>query len=444
MIFAHLDKRRFNTLAGYARHPTIALITKELVWFADRQERVLGLLSWDRIDDEYGWVVFGRDAVERFRAIRGNFSYPTEDDAYAALMAAMREAADQPPEAFHQGDEQGPAVDFFEPAVDDIRFHPSFKMLLKDPLYSPAREVIAAMMRFHEDVDGNFVQKFQTASWDALLWELYLFATFTELGFVRQADEPAPDFVLRGNHGGLAVEATSVSLSSSGPEEVPTDSKAFKRYLENYIPIRLSAALRNKLNHRPRYWEQPAAQDLPFCIAVQDFHLRGTMRFIVPAATEYVFGVRHWLENGEREIAWIGTHRYGKKRAKSGFFALEGAKNVSAVIINPQSTITKFNRLGHAAGFGDPRVKLVRTGLQRNDSNRDNPYPTWFPEKVGPASTETWVEGMVVLHNPSAHVPLDPGLLPGAAHEFLQPDGSIKSLLPDFHPLYSQTHTAYE
>lgn len=443
-VFGQLDRRRFNALAGYARHPKITLITKELDWFADPQERVLGMLCWDRIDDDYGWVVFGRDAVARFRAIKINASYPTAEEAYSSLMIAMREAKDLPDEAFHQGDEEGDAVDFFEPAVDEERFHSSFKMLLEDPRYSPARELISNMMRFHEDVDGNFVQKFQTAGWDALLWELYLFATFTELGFVRQTDAPTPDFILQGNLGGLAVEATSVNPSSSGPEKVPQEPEAFKQYLENYIPIRLSSVLRNKLNHKPAYWEQPAAKELPFCIAVQDFHLHGTMRFIVPAATEYVFGVRHWIEDGARKIARIRTHRYGKKRARSGFFDLEGAQNVSAVIINPQGTVTKFNRLGKAVGFGDPRVKLLRTGIQRNDSNADKPYPTPFTEDVGPASTETWVEGMVVLHNPNARISLDPALLPGAAHEFLQPDGSIMSMLPDFHPLFSQTHTVMD
>ncbi len=359
-------------------------------------------------------------------------------------MAAMRNAIDMPDEAYQQGDEEGPAVDFFKPAVNDERFHPSFRMLLQDLRYSPAREIITAMMRYHEDVDGNFVQKFQSAGWDALLWELYLFATFNELGLVRIADAPTPDFVLRGNDGELAVEATSVNQSPTGPTEVPSDPEAFKAYLENYIPIRLSTVLRRKLNHKPRYWEHPAVKNMPFSIAVQDFHLGGTMRFIVSAATEYVFGVRHWIEDGERKIDRIGTHRYGKKRAQSGFFNLDGAENVSAVIINPQGTVTKFNRLGHIAGFGDPRVKLVRTGFQRCDSDLKAPNPKPFSEIVGPQSRETWVEGMVVLHNPRANVPLDPALLPGAAHEFLQPDGSIMSLLPDFHPLFSQTHTALE
>lgn len=119
------------------------------------------------------------------------------------------------------------------------------------------------MMRYHEDVDGNFVQKFQTASWDALLWELYLYATFNELGFIRVGTGHTPDFVLRGNEGGLAVEATSVNPSNVGPNDVPEDPEAFKAYLENYVPIRLSNALRSKLNHKPPYWKQEGAEDVP-------------------------------------------------------------------------------------------------------------------------------------------------------------------------------------
>ncbi len=235
------------------------------------------------------------------------------------------------------------------------------------------------------------------------------------------------------------MEATSVNPSGTELSEVPSDPDAFKAYLENYIPIRLSTSLRSKLNHKPLYWDQPSAKDLPFCIAIQDFHLKGSMRFIVPAATEYVFGVRHWIEGVERKIAHIDIHRYGKKRAQSGFFSLNGSENVSAVIINPQGTITKFNRLGLVAGFGESGVKMNRTGIRRNDLNLRAPFPTPFEEEVSPESTETWVEGMVVLHNPNASIPLDPDLLPGAAHEFLQPDGSIMSLLPEFHPLFSQT-----
>ena len=42
----------------------------------------------------------------------------------------------------------------------------------------------------------------------------------------------------------------------------------------------------------------------------------------------------------------------------------------------------------------------------------------------------------MVLHNPGAQRPLDPDLLPGATHEYLEPDGRIMSALPDSPPPY--------
>ena len=46
---------------------------------------------------------------------------------------------------------------------------------------------------------------------------------------------------------------------------------------------------------------------------------------------------------------------------------------------------------------------------------------------------------MDVFHNPGARVPLEPALLPGAAHHWLQDDGRIHSLAPAWQPLSSQT-----
>lgn len=124
----------------------------------------------------------------------------------------------------------------------------------------------------------------------------------------------------------------------------------------------------------------------------------------------------------------------------SNFFGLPESENVSAVLLNPLGTLSKFNRLGFLAGFGDRRVTMVRSGLARGELNRADMRRWPFEQAVSdPAYRESWVEGMVVLHNPAARIPLDPGLIPGADHEFLQPDGSIISLLSEFQPYTSAT-----
>jgi hypothetical protein len=435
-----LSMRRFDALAGYARSPRILQLVREIEWLETADERVLGVVTVDRIDHDYGWVALGRDEKLRFRAINVNASLPDANAARAQLVAEMEKQANAPDTAFHQGDSDGLPVDFFKVLRADNRIHPTFKVLAKEEKYSPARELISGMMRFHEDADGNFIEQFQTTGFDSRLWELYLFATFNELGYARTPEVAVPDFLLSGIMGQIGVEATTTNPPKNGIIPRPTTRDEFIAYLQEYIPIKLARSLNRKLNRKNPYWDAPEMQDVPFLIAIQDFHCPGSMRLIVPAATEYVFGVRHSIHNGELRIERIQEHRYENFVEQSGFFQLPGAENVSAVMLNPQGTITKFNRMGYLAGFGNHRVQMVRTGIRRGEHDLENPMPKFFKQTVhDPSYTESWVEGMVVLHNPNARIAIDPILIPGACHEFLQPDGRIMSMLPDFHPYFSQT-----
>ena len=76
----------------------------------------------------------------------------------------------------------------------------------------------SAMMRFYKDDDGNFVEQFQTTVFDARLWELYLFATFSALGYARFPDLAVPDFIFEGPLGSLGIEATT----ANPPDKAPT------------------------------------------------------------------------------------------------------------------------------------------------------------------------------------------------------------------------------
>ena len=442
-----LPKPRFDALAGYTRQPFILLHTEEIEWHASSDERVLGVITRDRTDHDFGWVALGRDEQLRFRAVAVNASLPSTGTAREQLLERMHGLAMGTDIAFHQGDSDGRPVDFFSPLVPTDRLHPTFRVLESEERYSPARDIIAAMMRFHEDADGNFVEQFQTTGFDPRLWELYLFATFNELDYGRDTMVSTPDFVLTGVLGRIAVEATTANPPGGGapPPPNPTTPQEFTNYLQDYVPIKIARALKRKLNKRTPYWEAEELSEAPFLLAIQDFHGPGSMRMVVPAATEYVFGVRHSLVDGTRKIERISEHRFGRSREASGFFFLPGAENVSAGIVNPQGTITKFNRMGYLAGFGNRRVRMVRTGVQRGELNDDGPMPKHFAHAVhGPDYSETWVEGRVVLHNPKAQIPLDPSLIPGANHEFLQEDGRIVSLLPDFHPYFSETAITIE
>lgn len=435
-----LSEQRFEALAGYTRRPDLVTLLQEAGWFATADERLIGVVTWDRIDRDYGWVLLGRDRRLRFRGIAVEASLANFAQARASLDTAMAAHAAEPDQSYHQGDEAGAPVDFFAPIGPEVRLNPTFRILLEDPRYAPARELIQAMMRFYEDADGNFIEQFQTGGFDPRVWELYLFATFSELGFAHEEGVAVPDLLLTGPSGRLAIEATSVNPPQQGGVPKPGNLAEARSYIENYVPIKLARALTRKLYHKTRYWMVPGVENIPFVIALQDFHAPHAMSRIIMPATEYVFGVRHSIVDGVRRIERLRKHVYRRSHEPSHFFGLPEAENVSAVMLNPIGTIPKFNRMGLIAGFGDRRIKMTHSGIRRGEIDAEGPAPLPFSRDVhAPGYAEKWVEGTVILHNPRARIPLDPELIPGANHEFLQPDGSIMSMLPEFQPYSSGT-----
>jgi hypothetical protein len=168
------------------------------------------------------------------------------------------------------------------------------------------------------------------------------------------------------------------------------------------------------------------------------------MTWTKSALATYLYGYAHEAERDvdgtlKIEALAIEQHDWKGKVVPSGFFKLKGAENISAVIFNASATISKFNRMGLLNGFGSKRVTLTRSGFAINlDPNVSEPIE--FHKDVNdPEYTETWIEGMDVYHNPLAKHPLDPEMLPGAAHHYLLKDGQIKSSSPDWQPLSSTT-----
>lgn len=134
----------------------------------------------------------------------------------------------------------------------------------------------------------------------------------------------------------------------------------------------------------------------------------------------------------------ITEHKWGQKTVPSGFFSLPGAEHVSAVIFNSSATISKFNRMGVGAGFGSDKTVLIRKGFFADpDPQASQPQP--YVHFVAKDDPETWIEGMDVYHNPRAKHPLEPRLLPDAAHHRLTEDGQIETQFRGWKPLQSRT-----
>jgi hypothetical protein len=440
-----ISRLRFDALAGYARRPETVITAEELGYFEHADERVLGILIRDRTDNDFAGMVLARDELLQYRWTRMTDFEPTERRARAMLRPALEQAAMAPDEEHHQGHKKPKPVDFFTPAVPPERLNPNFRALIEDKGFAPARGIIEPMMRWYKDVDGNFIEQFQTTGFDARLWELYLFAALVEMSFLPERPKQAPDFIATSVNGQIAIEAATVNptLDKDGKPVPPPPldkEEDLLPFLRDYMPIKFGSTLYSKL--AKEYWAKEHVRGLPFAIAVQDFSFPGSMIMTRPALQLYLYGYDQdtVVENGKTIVhpRRVTQHKWNDKEIPSGFFFLPGAENVSAVLFSNSGTISKFNRVGFLAGFARDGIKMLRTGYAYQNPEAGGPEP--FERDVADAAyRENWVEGLDVYHNPRAAIPIDPRHFPGAAHHRLLDSGVIESRVPRWHPVGSRT-----
>lgn len=407
---------------------------EELAWFAEGDDVLLGVVGRDTSDNDYVAIALARDARMRFRAVDLQHSVSTPAAAAIWLRERLAALAQLRAEAHYQGDETGAPVDFFEPIVALEDRSRAFEQLRTQPQYSPALGLLRELMRYYEDADGNFVQQFQSTGFDSRLWETYLYAAFVEAGYALDRKHPVPDFHCLGPLGDFFVEATTIGVSPT-PVEI-TDSNE-ESYFTDYIPIRFGSVLWDKL--KKRYWERPHVAGHPLVLAVQDFHLPGSMKWSGSSLVEYLYGLRQSERDGMVITDPVTSHSWGTKTIPSNFFSLPDAEHISAVIANPSGTLSKFTRMGFLTGFGDRELRIVRRGIAFQGD--DATFPTPFVREVSASDyQESWCEGLAVYHNPQAKIPLPEEALPQAGH-FKVLAGELLSLRPPFFPLGSETWT---
>lgn len=441
-----ISRVRFDAIAGYARQPRASLIGEEMAYFEGSDGSIMGMLIRDKSDNDFSGMLFGRDKKLRFRWTSMTEFFQTAEEAVAALQLKMQEIQDAPDDTHHQGDEVGGPVDFFTPVYEAERLNADFAQLAGVGAFSPAKAIINQMMRWYEDADGNFVEQFQTTGFDQRIWELYLFSMLIELGYAIDRDKAVPDFCCSGLQGQMAIEAVTVGPTRNGsavvpppPTETPEQKEA---YLRDYMPIKFGSPLFSKL--KKKYWEHEHVADIPLVLAVADFSSPGSMVHTQSALERYLFGFSYeatWDQSTDQKVTpkQIESHTWEGKTIPSGFFGIPEAENISAVISTTAGTISKFNRIGLSAGFGDGNVLMIREGTLL-DHDPEATGPLYFKGIVNaPDYSEPWVEGLNVYHNPKAKIPLPEHMFGNAAHHHCDSDGNWTSKAPEFHPMASVT-----
>ena len=381
-----------------------------------------------------------RDEGDRFAAFDVEASFPTETAARSWLINAMKWHTGAGIKMYLQGNPvKGP--DLFTPVLPPEKLHPMFISLLRETAYFPARSVIKEMMRHFVDIDGNFVEQFQSHGFDARLWELYLYAYLAEEELFLDRRFAAPDFLVKKYGKSVAIEAVIVGRKDDNP---PRYLKEFSRgkpadeVLEaqkNQIPIMFGSPLYSKL--QKRYWEYSHVREKPLILAIADFHDDQSMLWTSTALTNYLYGTQYaWHHDDQGKLvltpSTIEKHQLGHKKVPSGFFFLPEAEHISAVLFPPSGTISKFNRIGREAGFWDRNTMMIRFGTCYNHDPHAA-IPNIFRYKVDERGDETWAEGLSMFHNPRALYPVSEELFPSIAHHRFR-NKLVVSRTPKFHP----------
>lgn len=442
---AELSEQRFNALAAHSRSPAAAYVSKELAWFANDDERVIGVLLLDTVDDDFAAVVMARDENGAYRAIDVESSIGSEKEALDWLHGAMKWHTGTGKKVFPQGG-PGQGVDLFTPVVPIDRQHPYFTRLANEESFLSARSIINEMMPHFVDIDGNFVEQFQSSGFDSRLWELYINSYLVEEQFFIDRSNNAPDFLVAKYGETVAIEAVIVGRKKDNPASLfrgpsgPNTPDEIRKEHEHAMPLRFGSPLYSKLTKK--YWELPNVAGKPLVFAIADFHDDQSMLWSSTALETYLYGVRHehHYEDGRLVLDPIRIDKHIKPdgtEIQSGFFFQPDTEYVSAVLFSASGTISKFNRLGRQAGFGSPNVRMFRIGTCY-DHDPNASVPKIFKYEVTEDSQETWGEGVSMFHNPNATHPVPKQLFPSIAHHRFEND-QIISILPDFHPFASQT-----
>ena len=436
-----LSEARFNALT-FTREPLASYISEELEWYTDNDEIVIGTVLHDLIDNDFAYVTLGRDEQSLFRCIELNHSINNIDEARQMLLNSININTISGNHTFPQGDIKKRKNLIFKPIVPEDNLNTNFKHLLSSIGFSPAKEIIREIAYSYIDLDGNFIQQFQTTGFNPRLWELYLYAFLHEQLCYISEDNSTPDYICTKNGIDFCMEAVTVNPTQSG-DTSSADSDVNKENKDlNYYSIKYGSPLYSKL--KEKYWELEHVKDKPLIFAIQDFHEDKLIRDTSSVLSTYLYGHdAKWYHDASGNLILsyvkIDEHKWQDKEIPSGFFYQPETEHISGILFSNSATPNKFNRIGKSAGFGDARVKILITGTCYNP-NPQASTPLAFKQWVEEDKYfEYWSQGLELFHNPNALHPIKQELFPEIAHHIFE-DGKIRSYIPDFHPMQSVTH----
>ena len=430
IIMKKIKKTRFDALAGYIRDFRTQQIGKEVGWY--EQNNILAVIFFDYTDQLYNIIILGQDENLKFRCVDCSIDFRSKQSAEQEIQRKLNFWTTQPIIEFTQGDRQKKALDFLNPLFpeQDLNFY--FKELIFNDAYLPAKQLISYLIRYYETDDVGVVGQFQKDGFHSRIWELYLYAMFSEINFSFELTDKV-DFLCQNHNGKIAVEATCINPKDPNRHDIPLEECQKEAQNLDKICIKINDVLIRKL--RKKYWEK--FENVPLVIAIQDFSYPFSSQLMTLPLMIFLYGERLKKDkNIYNKMIDIKNHKWEHRTRRSNFWAMSDSENISAVICNTQGTLPKFNRMGILAGFksiSNSEIKRSMIFMQNGDFS--NIKTTEFIDINNDNYSETWCEGLNVFHNPKAKIPLNPSFFPNAFHY----RENQEDIYPPFYVFNSQT-----
>lgn len=434
----YISKQAFNVYVGFTRNPIICELAKEVKWYANESESCFAVILIDFYDNDYNAIFLRRNKNNKVKYFDNEVSFSSIEDA-ENWINAIETKINMAHIQITPDISDRPGINLFDLVVKASRLHPYFKYINENPAHSSAKKLISEIMPHFIDIDGNFVEQFQTSGFNSRLWELYLFCYFNEEKLKINREHEAPDFIVSNNNTSVAIEAVIAENKTPylklDERKIPTDINV-EEETKNKLPLIYGSPLYSKLNHKTKkgnlhYWEYEHTKGMPFVIAIADFHDVFAMTISTTALINYLYGIEHshyYDKSGNLIVVPKKIKSHTKEstgtQIPSGFFFQPGAENISAILHSASGTISKFNRIGKQCGFDINNTTMSRIVTKYNpEPNADKPLI--FKYTVDENCKETWGEGISVYHNPNASIPLPKNFFPSAAHHFLKDDNIV-------------------
>ncbi|STX41495.1 Uncharacterised protein [Legionella donaldsonii] len=404
-----ISKKQFDAYC-YCRRLSSQLF-EEIEWYSFFENRILAVIVRDFIDDDYGYVILGRDENRLFRCIDLSKKFSVSADIcreeLLSIIHSQYESSVQ--DCYPQGNNKKRKIDLFKECIPKNKQHKFFKILAQEPRFEAARNLISEITNSFIDKDGHYVREFQSENFHARLWELYLHMYFNHnVNLLVSNEHTSPDFELSYFGEKFFVEAVTVNPSTNPQRPDPPTSKPadIQKNLKNFMPIKFGSTLLSKLTKK--YWEKNHVKNHPLVFAIHDYHTDDSMTWSRVALAIYLYGLESKIEDGVSTLYQVPKHKWKGKKIESGFFFnSQYSKYISGVLFSNQATLTKFNRMGKLAGLGSSSIKMIRMSFLLDD-NPNALLPLMEYKDIDASDyEESWSEGLVIYHNPNALFPLN-------------------------------------